>query len=176
MLTTPTIKYYDHFIMKEIPAFIYEQSAGQKEVAVLKKEVTQIIRGLYKIDLVNFGMSISEKSEFLVRVLKDYLISINAVQVKLSRLKSELRSFKMNDEEYRNSYKISYKVTIGELYKLIMEVDPIKEEAKSFLKAVLFVSSHPSTQRQSGRLTMDFVKPLSFVFYPIRKLVQYSQS
>lgn len=176
MMNTPTIKYYDHFMMKEVPAFMSEQNAGTKEVLTLKKEINLQIRSLTKINLLNFGMSIADKSIFLVQVLKDYLSSINIIQTKLLELKSQLRSDKMSDDDFRKNYKIAYKSAIRELEDLILEIDPFKQEAHSFVEAVLFVSHRFTPVKQASKLSLDFVRPLSIVFYPIRKLVQYSQS
>lgn len=176
MITTPSIKYYDHFLMKEVPSFMYEQNAGQKEVLALKKEINIQIKSLSKINLLNFGMSIAEKSVFLIQVLKDYLASINLIQNRLATLKTQLRSEKMIDEDFRKDYKIAYKTAIRELQDLIIELDPIKQEAQSFAEAVFFVSNTYTQPKQVSKLNIDFVRPFSFVFYPIKKLVQYSQS
>ncbi|GEM_PF-889165 len=176
MLSTPTLKYYDHFMMKEVPSFIFEQNAGTKEVLTLKKEISSQIRNLTKINLLNFGMSISDKSVFLIKVLKDYVSGINLIQTKLASMKAQLRSNKMADEDFRKNYKISYKAAIRELEDLIIELDPIKQEAQTFVDAVLLVSNSITPAKQISKLSLDFVRPLSFVFYPIRKLVQYSQS
>lgn len=176
MINTPTLKYYDHFMMKEVPAFMFEQNAGTKEVLFLKKELNIQIKNLTKINLLNFGMSIADKSIFLVQVLKDYLSSINTIQIKLGELKSQLRSEKMADEDFRKDYKIAYKAAIRELDNLILEIDPFKQEAQSFVDAVLFVSHSYTPIKQISKLSFDFVRPLSIVFNPIRKLVQYSQS
>jgi len=176
MLSTPTLKYYDHFMMKEVPSFIFEQNEGSKEVLSLKKEVNSQIRNLTKINLLNFGMSIAEKSVFLVKVLNDYISSINLIQTKLALMKAQLRSSKMTDEDFRKNYKISYKAAIRELEDLIIELDPIKQETQTFIDAVLVVTHSFAPAKQVSKLSFDFVRPLSFVFYPIRKLVQYSQS
>ena len=176
MITTPTLKYYDHFMMKEVPAFMFQQNAGNKEVLTLKKEINVQIRSLTKINLLNFGMSIADKSVFLVQVLKDYISSVNMIQTKLAVLKSQLRSDKMADEDFRKNYKIAYKSAIRELEDLIIELDPIKQEAQNFTEAIFFVSKSVSLAKPAHKLNLDFVRPLSFVFYPIRKLVQYSQS
>lgn len=176
MMTTPSIKYYDHFLMKEIPSFMSEQSVGQKEAVSAKKEISMLIRNLNKINLLNFGMSIADKSLFLVQVLKDYTVSVNLIQTKFNLLKSQVRSSKMADEEFRRQYKLSYKSAIKELEDLMTEIEPVMREAKTFTEAIFYVSNSYSHSKISTRVNMDLIRPLAFVFSPIRKLVQYSQS
>lgn len=132
MITTPTIKYYDHFLMKEVPSFRYKQSSGKKEAALLKKEISKIVSDLQKVIYFKFGKTADEKCSHYIEVLKIYTDRLNELNVKIVKLMVAPDSEMLYDDQYRKEYKTLFLNSITELHMLIAEIGPLKSEAKAF--------------------------------------------
>lgn len=154
MITTPTLKYYDHFLMKEIPSFRFKQSSGKKETALLKKEIYKIISDLQKVILFKFGKTAEEKCFHYIQILKEYIDRLNQLNGKIVKLMVIPDSEMLYDDQIRKEYKNMFLNSLIELHTLIAEIEPVKTEAKAF--------------------TANFNLHYSFfnVLQPIRRIVQ----
>ena len=136
---SPNIQYYDHFLMKEVPAFRNEQIAWKKELNLLKKEISQLNKELVRIHGLKFGISIEERSFFLMQVINDFFLSITQAQTDLKRLLLLIGSEKLTDAVFRKELKNSFNTKIKELNELVSELEPVKREAESFIEAIDFI-------------------------------------
>ena len=132
MITTPTLKYYDHFLMKEIPSFRFKQSAGKKEAVLLKKEINKIESDLQKVMSLKFGKTAEEKSLSYIQLLREYTERLNELNAKIMKLMIIPDSELLYEEQHRREYKNQFLNSIVELHLLLAEIEPVKEEAKAF--------------------------------------------
>jgi len=181
-LTSPGIQYYDHFLMKEIPAFKQAHASWNKEIVDLRKDVQRILKDLEKISLLKAGISVEEKAGIFFNILRDYLNDLsefqNSLQIMIGSLSnsgplaSATTNGKLMDEEFRKNFRQAWHDKVLQMNLLLCELEPLKKESEVFIEAIFYIFDNYSKRSAMSRFNHTMLKPLSSVFQPIRKLVQ----